>query len=36
LGVQLIIHYFYPSVHQRAIAEMAYWSPIILFVYELF
>lgn len=36
LGVQLIIHYFYPTIRIRLIAEMAYWSPILLMIYELF
>lgn len=36
LGVQLIIRYFYPYGRTRTIAEMAYWSPILLMIYELF
>ncbi|MEY2792073.1 MAG: hypothetical protein RJA76_65 [Bacteroidota bacterium] len=35
LGVQLIIHYFYPSERMRVFAEMAYWSPLIINIYEL-
>jgi len=36
LGVQLIIRYFYPSGRMRALAEIAYWSPLVLIIYELF
>lgn len=36
LGVQVMIHYIYPSVRMRAIAEAAYWSPFIVILYELF
>lgn len=35
LGVQLIIRYFYPYGRMKAIAEIAYWSPILLIIYEL-
>lgn len=36
LGVQLIIHYFYPNLKMRGLAEIAYWSPIIYLLYDIF
>ncbi len=36
LGVQVIIHYFYPSERLRIWAELAYWSPLFVYIYELF
>lgn len=36
LGVQMFIHYFYPSIRSRQLAEAAYWSPVICMLYELF
>jgi len=36
LGVQLIIHYFYPNLKMRSLAEIAYWSPIIYLIYDIF